>query len=150
MAKKQAVRPIAPEEESQDVPDADSAPVIEEEDEAPAANGLAGYSKTDLIREAVQAGYEKPARGVAYIRETHGVEIDSKYYSIVKGKLGKAGEHPAGAPTAPPHRSAAPAPSSGPASGGPVPSGLFDDLMQLREIKDRYGDNFQKMVDAIG
>ena len=112
----------------------------------------AGASKTDLIREAVQAGYEKPAHGVAYIREKHGVEIDAKYYSIVKGKLGKAGEQPASAPAAPaPQKAAAAAPRADQSKAtGSVPASLFDDLKQLRQMKDRYGEDFDKMVEAIG
>lgn len=147
MAKKRTVREIEPEEISQETPDEEPARVIDEDE--PEANGLAGHSKTDLIREAVEAGYEKPARGVKYIREKHGVEIDSKYYSIVKGKLGKSGDKPESAPAAvAPQRSVAPTLSSSPA--GAVPASLFDDLKQLRQIKDRYGDDFQKIVDAIG
>ena len=113
------------------------------------ADDQAGGNKTALIREAVQAGYEKPALGVAYIKEQHGVEIDAKYYSIVKGKLGKAGDQAAAAPAAPaaqaPQQAAAPAQST-----GTIPASLFDDLKQLRQMKDRYGDEFEKLVDAIG
>ena len=149
MAKRQAVSHVEPDEISQDVPDEVPARVLDEDD-APETNGQAGASKTDLIREAVQAGYEKPSLGVAYIREKHGVEVDSKYYSIVKGKLGKS-----------PTKTARPAPKSTPeqtadrteqalAPTGTVPAGLFDDLKQIREMKDRYGDDFQKIVDAIG
>ena len=125
MAKKKPVSHVEPEEISQEVPDEEPARVIDEEDE-PEANGQAGHSKTDLIREAVQAGYDKPALGVGYIKKKYGVDIDSKYYSIVKGKLGKVGEAPA---------AAAPARKAGPAAPTPtpgiVPASLFDDLKQL-------------------
>ncbi len=146
MAKKQAVRHVEPEEISQDIPDEEPARVIDEDesDDAPEANG-SGQSKTDLIREAVQAGYEKPALGVGYIKKQHGVDIDPKYFSIVKGKLGKTGQKTASAPAA-----AAPLKAAAPSlSNGSVPASLFDDLKQLRQMKDRYGDDFEKMVEAI-
>ena len=157
MAKKQSIKIAEPEEDiSQEVPDEEPARIIDEEetDDSAEASGTPKGSKTELIREAVQAGYEKPAHGVAYIREKHGVEIDAKYYSIIKGKLGKSGEKEASAPAAPapqkaavaaPHRAATPSPST-----GSVPASLFDDLKQLRELKDRYGQDFEKMVEAIG
>ena len=69
-------------------------------DEA-AGDDQSAHSKTDLIRDAVQAGYEKPALGVGYIKKKYGVDIDAKYYSIIKGKLGKVGEQSASAPVAP-------------------------------------------------
>ena len=109
-----------------------------------------GGSKTDLIRAALEAGYEKPALGVDHIKKKYGVDIDAKYYSIIKGKLGKSDEKPTEAPVA-----ATPAPRAANATtpartNGILPPSLFDDLKQLRQMKDRYGDEFEKLVDAIG
>ena len=36
-------------------------------------------------------------------------------------------------------------PSNG--STGTLPGSLFDDLKQLRQMKDRYGEDFEKMAD---
>ena len=143
MAKKKPVREIEPEEVSQEVPE-EPARVIDEE-EAEEGKSASGHSKTDLIREAVQAGYDKPALGVGYIKKKYGVDIDSKYYSIVKGKLGKASD--GAAPAAAAGKAASPNLA---ASSNAIPASLFDDLKQLRDLKDRYGDDFQKMVEAIG
>ena len=154
MAKKKPVREIEPKEISQEVFDEEPVRVIDEEDR-PETNNQAGHSKTDLIREAVQAGYEKPAKGVEYIKNKHGVEIDSKYYSIVKGKLAKATSKDEASETETPEPKTAPdrpAAQTEPAlaTTSAIPAGLFDDLKQLRQMKDRYGDEFEKLVEAIG
>ena len=130
----------------EDIPDEEPARVIDDE---PETNGRSTPNKTELIRAAVDAGYEKPAHGVKHIKEKYGVDIDSKYFSIVKGKMGKGEEKTASTPVASVPRKAA-APSAPAASAGAVPASLLDDLVQLRQIKDRYGDDFQKIVDAIG
>ena len=135
MAKKKLVREIEPEEVSQELPQEEPARIIDEDDE-PEANGQSGHSKTDLIREAVQAGYDKPALGVVYIKNKYGVEIDSKYYSIVKGKLGKSTPKEDDAEPKPTLARASGRNEQVPASAGTIPASLFDDLKQLRDLKD--------------
>ena len=80
MARKAVARHVEPEEISQDIPDEEPARVIDEEE--PESNGQSGASKTDLIREAVQAGYEKPARGVEYI-----IALQVARFSLTGGSL---------------------------------------------------------------
>ena len=61
----------------------------------------------------------------------------------MKGKLRKNGDKPAEAPAA-----ASPAVKAtpfAPPSSGAIPASLFDDRKQMRNLKDRCGDNFQKM-----
>lgn len=146
-----------PEEESQETPDEEPARVLDEDepDDAAEGNGTARGSKTELIRKALEAGYEKPALGVGYIKKEFGVDIDAKYYSIVKGKLGKVAPETEASKADAPEPKAAPArplarSAQAPASTGMIPASLYDDLKQLRQMKDRYGDEFEKLVEAIG
>ena len=140
MAKKQAIK-IADDTEDEQLVNGDLD--SDDEDESTEPDNLPlGMNKSDLIREAVDAGYGKPAAGVAYIKRRYGADIDSKYFSIVKSKIAKRPEtFSAETPTHPGPQSSA---------SGSVPTSLIDDLKQLRQIKDRYGDDFQKIVDAIG
>ena len=53
-----------PEEESHETFDDEPARTLDEDvTDEPEANGASGHSKTDLIRAACEAGYEKPAHG---------------------------------------------------------------------------------------
>lgn len=134
MAKKQALKVAEPEPE--ELPDDEPEQSVEDEG--------GDHNKSELIREAVRAGYDKPVKGVEYIKKQHGVDINTKYFSIVKSKLGKSGNRATNSLSPPPQ------PAAQPASNGSVPASLFDDLKQLRQMKDRYGDDFEKMVEAIG
>ena len=45
-------------------------------------------SKTDAVKAALDAGVEKPKLGVAYIKETFGIEMSPSHFSQMK-TLGK-------------------------------------------------------------
>ena len=155
--KKAAPTPVEPEEESQEVPEDEPEAEKEDEAEEPASNGRS-VNQADLVRKAVAAGHEKPADGVAYIKDEFGVDIDPKYYSVAKSQLKKR--------EAKASFSAEPAkPGRKPKSPAPVVEGYVappekpkaagepDVLLALEGVKELVGqfgaERVKKMVDLL-
>ena len=144
-----------PEEDiSQEVPDEEPARVIDENEADNTVESGGSISKAQAVRNAMAKGLEKPGAIAEFAKTRYGLDIAkqqvSAYKSQAKNREKKqGGEDPAEAPAvAPaPKVAATPAPAR---TNGAIPASLFDDLKQLRQMKDRYGDEFEKLVDAIG
>jgi hypothetical protein len=143
---------IEPEDESQEAP---------EEEPVKALESLPkdAVSQSNAARAALDAGYEKPAEAVKYIKDTFGIEMNPQYFSAIKTRT-------KGAPAA---KKAAPAkPESakrGPKAKAPLVEGYVappekpkaaaepDVLLALegvKELVDTYGaDKIRRIVDLL-
>ena len=152
--------PIEPKSGSRDIPDEEPAAVIEpEDDELEAANGR-GMNKSQAARGAVDAGYEKPAAAVEYIKEEFGIDLNPQHFSAIKsGYLKRQGEtKPAKKAAAKPGRK--PKDVSGVVEGYLAPPTKTkapdepDVLLALESIKELVGlfgaEKLKRMVDIIG
>ena len=98
--KKSAPAHVEPEFESQELPDEEPAAVIEPDPgDEPQDAGEPGpiprgaVSQTDAARAAMDAGYDKPAQAVEYIKATFGLDMNPQYFSGIKSRMNKdAGE----------------------------------------------------------
>jgi hypothetical protein len=49
-------------------------------------------NKSEAARAALDAGYEKPAEAVAFIKNTFGIDMDAQYFSAIKTRTNGKGE----------------------------------------------------------
>jgi hypothetical protein len=85
-------------------------------------------TKTEAVKLAVEKGKDKPREGVAWIKETYGLDVSPDYFSTTKSALKATGK--------------AKAPSSSPKEKGGEPGALVElarDLEALRRLRAKYG-----------
>jgi hypothetical protein len=117
-------------------------------------SGGEGPNKSDAARQAIRAGYEKPAEAVAWIKTTFGIDMNPQHFSAIKSNDKKKQE----------------AAISDPARRGPRPGVLVegyvapperpkaagepDILLALEDVKQlvsQFGaDRVKRMVDLLG
>jgi hypothetical protein len=157
--KKSIPQHVEPDFERQEVPDEELARTLEPD---PLPKGA--VSQSDAARAALDAGHEKPAEAVRYIKDTFGIDMNPQYFSAIKTRtkapqvnetLKKAA--PA-TPKAKPGRkpkAVAPiiegyvAPPEKPKSAG-EPDVLLA-LEGVKELVSQFGaDKVKRMVDLLG
>jgi hypothetical protein len=151
--KRTAPTPIEPEDISQDVPDEEPAKASET-----LSNGA--VSQSDAARAALDAGYDKPAEAVVYIKDRFGIDMNPQYFSAVKSRVMSNEEAPrkASAPAtkAKPGRKPGPAAIEGYVAPPEKPrtAGEPDVLLALEGVKElvnQFGaDKVRRMVDLLG
>jgi hypothetical protein len=155
--KKSAPAHVEPEDESQEAPEEEPASTIEPE---PGTIPQGAVSQTDAARAAMDAGYEKPAQAVEYIKTKFGLEMNPQYFSAIKSRLGKSE-----AKAEPAKRGRKPK-AAQPVARKPVVDGYLappekpkaadepDILLALEGIKElvsQFGaDRVKRMVDLLG
>jgi hypothetical protein len=155
--KKSAPVHVEPEFESQDIPDEEPAAIIEPEE----SEGD-GPNKSEAARQAIKAGYDKPATALPWIKKTFGIEMGAQHFSAIKSQYLKkqAAEAPKAEPAKrgpKPKAAASPAPT--PSQAAPAPraasNGSQADLMTalegVKELVGQFGaDQVKRMVDLLG
>jgi hypothetical protein len=118
-------------------------------------------NKSEAARAAIDAGYDKPATALPWIKETFGVEIGGQHFSAIKSQyLKKQAEEPA--KTEPAKRGRKPkavtpavqAPVTATPKATPAANGHLDVLDALTAMKPliaQFGaDKVKQMVDLLG
>jgi hypothetical protein len=151
--KKTVPAPIEPKDISQDVPDEEPAKALE-------TLSRGAVSQSDAARAALNAGYDKPAEAVVYIKDKFGIDMDPQYFSAVKSRVKNKEETPRNA--AAPATKAKPGRKPGPAAiegyvsppEKPKTAGEPDVLLALEGVKklvNQFGaDKVRRMVDLLG
>jgi hypothetical protein len=141
-----------PEDEIQESPEEEAAVVIEPEPAGDAPN------KSEAARQAIDAGYDKPANALPWIKETFGIEIGGQHFSAIKSQYLK--KQAAAPKTEPAKRGRKPKAAAAVANGyvappeKPMAAGEPDLLLALEGVKElvsQFGaDRVKRMVDIIG
>jgi hypothetical protein len=148
MARKatKAEKHVDPEDESQEVPEAQPLPSAEP--------GKTAVAKADAARAALAEGIESPTEAAEFIKKTFGIEVSPQHFSTIKFQLKKrGGQAPSGKRGRKP-KSAQPVEGYlAPPRKPPAPSGgdLLDSLESLKPLIAEYGaDGVKRMVDLLG
>ena len=116
-----------------------------------------GPSKAEAARQAMKAGYQKPAQAVAWIKETFGIELNPQHFSAIKTNDKKKQEAGAAAKAEPAKRGSRSsviiegyvAPPERPRTPG-EPDMLLA-LEGVKELVNQFGaDRVKRMVDLLG
>jgi hypothetical protein len=149
--KKSVPAHVEPEDEVQESPEEEPARVLES---APIPKGA--VSQSDAARAALDAGYEKPAQAVEYIKTKFGIDMNPQYFSAIKTRTKSA---PVAAKAEPAKRGrkpreVAPLAAQPVAAPKPVANGqtdLLDALTAMKPLIAQYGaEQVKKMVDLLG
>ncbi|MBX9679081.1 MAG: hypothetical protein K2X38_09985 [Gemmataceae bacterium] len=120
-------------------------------------------NSSSLIREAVDAGVNKPKAIVEWVREKHGVEVKLSLVNNVKfhyrkktapAKRGRPkGSTSTSAPAAPAAPAALAAALAAPAPLAPSGNGAslaIEDIVAVKELVDRFGkEGLAKLVEVL-
>jgi hypothetical protein len=149
--KKSVAAVVEAEDEVQESPDEEPDQVLEPE---PLPKGA--VSQSDAARAALDAGYEKPAEAVSYIKETFGIDMNPQYFSAIKTRTKTS---PAATKAAPAKRGRKPKVSAPLVDGYVAPpekpkaAGEPDILLALEGVKglvNQFGaERVKKMVDLL-
>jgi hypothetical protein len=155
--KKSVPAPIEPEDASQEEPDEEPAVVIEPE---PVSLPTGAVSQSDAARAALDAGYEKPAQAVEYIKATFGIDMDPQYFSAIKSRTKAAGGEaktpsaPKGKPGRKPKAAAPATTSAAPSPKHAASNGELDLLGSLETLKPLIAamgaEKVHRLVDLLG
>lgn len=114
---------------------------IEKDDAAPTDTKPAStesVSKTDMIRRAIAAGYDKPSDGVAWIKTQYSEDVSPNMFSTIKTKEKTSNVHVVRTRSSTPTR---------PASSGTVDLELLEGVKSLIR---RYGaEDVSKVVELL-
>jgi hypothetical protein len=117
-------------------------------------------NKSEAARAAIDAGYDKPATALPWIKETFGVEIGGQHFSAIKSQyLKKQADEPAKAEpakrgrkpkaTTPVAAQPTATPKAAPAANGHLD--LLDALTAMKPLIAQFGaDKVKQMVDLLG
>jgi hypothetical protein len=141
-------------DESQGVPGGSAVDAIAPES-ADEPEGV-GPSKSEAARQAMKAGYQKPAQAVVWMKETFGIDMNPQHFSAIKSndKKKEAGTAAKADPARRVSRSAAiiegyVAPPERPRNAG-EPDMLLA-LEGVKELVNQFGaERVKRMVDLLG
>jgi hypothetical protein len=148
MARKmtKAAKHVDPEDESQEVPEAQPRPSAEPRETA--------VSKGEAARAALAEGVESPTEAAEFIKKKFGIEMSPQHFSSIKFQLKqRGGQAPTGKrgrrrKSAQPVESYLAPPPKLPAPGG---GDVLDSLEVLKPLIAEYGaDRVKRMVDLLG
>jgi hypothetical protein len=147
---------IEPEDVSQEEPDEETEGGGQEGHGFAPSDGD-GPSKSEAARQAIKAGYDKPATALPWIKKTFGIEMGGQHFSAIKSQYLKK---QAAEPTKAEPAKRGPKPKAPLVEGYVAPPekpkapGEPDVLLALETVKELVGqfgaDKLKRMVDLMG
>jgi len=111
----------------------------------PATETAPTMSKTDAVKAAIAEGVDKPADGVAYVKEKFGVDITAQYFSIIKSHAKLKGGKKSSRKV---RSSAAVSPASAPSSNGK--HNVATSLATIKKLVDELGvDQVKEIAEML-